>query len=139
MEPQTNNEEPAQSSGVPETPKSEGEQSQSNTSADLSEYRTFAILGYIIPFLFFLPLLDEKTKNVPYARFHANQQAILLVVGLGASVLYNFLFGMLMSIGYILMNVSNLAILALMVIGVYNAYNNKMKELPFVGQFRILK
>lgn len=109
------------------------------TVSGVEQYRTFAILGYILPFLFFLPLLDDKTKNVPYVRFHANQQLVLLVVVVAASILHNFLFVMLMSLGYMVYQVLNLVILALAVFGAYNAYHDRMKPLPFVGQFQILK
>lgn len=140
-EPQTNNE-PVQSSeaaGTNETPKQEGEQTQASTTGDMTEYRTFAILGYIIPFLFFLPLLEEKTKNVPYVRFHANQQLILLVIAFGVYVVHNVLYITVMFSYLMLAQLLNLGLLILAIIGIYNAYNGKMKELPFVGQFRILK
>lgn len=105
---------------------------------EFSRYQTFAILGYILPFLFFLPLLDEKTKHVPFVRFHANQQLILLVIILALYMLHNMLFMMLMLLGYYVSQLLNLVILGLAMYGAYNAYQGKMKELPLVGQFRIL-
>lgn len=112
---------------------------EADNAQDNSQYQTYAILGYILPFLFFLPLLDDKTKNVPYVRFHANQQLILLVLILAVYVLHSFLFSVLMMLGYYLAQLLNLVILALIVVGAFNAYNGKMKELPVVGKFRILK
>lgn len=145
MEPQTHNHDEnadsAFSQPVDSAMTSENrQQSATETSSDAySQYRTFAILGYILPFLFFLPLLDDKTKTVPYVRFHANQQLILLVIVVAVSILHNFLFGMMLSLGYLVYQVLNLAILALAVTGIYHAYKDQMKELPFVGQFTILK
>lgn len=146
MEPETNNNEPVQSPEASaasveteETPTTGRATEEGESTDDNSQYQTYAILGYVIPFLFFLPLLDEKTKNVPYVRFHANQQLILLVVIFGVYILHSFLFSMLMMLGYYVAQILNLAILALAIMGIFNAYNGKMKELPFVGQFRLLK
>lgn len=138
MEPQMNSEPVGNSAGA--TPVAEEKVSgASESSKDNAEYQTFAILGYILPFLFFLPLRDEKTKNVPYVRFHANQQLILLVLIVAVYVLSGFLSGVLMMLGYYLVQLLNLAILALVIIGAMNAYKGEMKELPFIGQFKILK
>ena len=132
MEPTTPNQEAEQST-------SERVESTTETTASNSEYRTFAILGYILPILFFLPLLDDKTKNVPYVRFHANQQLTLLVVVIALYLLHNILFMMLMSLGYFVAQIANLAVLVLAIYGAYNAYLGNMKELPVIGKFRLLK
>ena len=142
MEPQTNNNEQVEATEVPASaaPVTEDKKDETNgPSQDMSAYRTFAILGYILPFLFFLPLIDDKTKNVPYVRFHANQQLILLITAFAVYVLSGFLIGPLMMLGYYAMQILNFALLALAVIGAINAYKGETKELPFVGQFRILK
>lgn len=150
MESQTRDNESVQPTEVTEVPKTD----ETNTSAespadsgqstdtvkeDMSQYQTFAILGYIIPFLFFLPLLDDKIKQVPYVRFHANQQMILLVVIFGSYILHSFLFGMMMILGYYVAQILNLAIIVLAIIGIFNAYKGQMKELPLIGRFRLLK
>lgn len=106
---------------------------------DVSEHKTLAIVGYIIPFLFFLPLLDEKTKNLPFVRFHANQQLLLVVIYLGLHLFDIVFFNILMVIGYYLISLINLALLVLMVIGAMNAYKGLMKELPIIGHFRLIK
>jgi uncharacterized membrane protein len=147
MEPETNNNEQGSSQTDPmsntETPNGDqmpsGDVNHENLNEDFSRYRSFAILGYILPFLFFLPLLDEKTKNVPYVRFHANQQLILLIVAFGVYVIHNVLYITIMFSYLMLAQLLNLGLLIFAVIGIYNAYNNKMKELPFIGQFQILK
>jgi len=147
MEPQTNNE-PVDSSETEEqdepvnseeTGKKEHEMGGGAPSTDVSENKAFAILGYILPFLFFLPLLNEKTKNVPFARFHANQQLILLIVIFVVYFLQSTLYMMFMSLGIFLIQVLNMVILVMAVIGIWNAYKGEMKELPFIGHFKILK
>ena len=60
----------------------QGQQAEATqtTNDGISDHKMYAILGYILPFLFFLPLLSESSKNNPFARFHANQQLILLII-----------------------------------------------------------
>jgi uncharacterized membrane protein len=108
-------------------------------ASDVSEYRTHAILGYILPFLFFLPLLDEKTKNVSYVRFHANQQLVLLLTAVASHFLLGALSVLPMRLEDLLLQIVNLGLLALMVIGVINAYKGEVKELPVIGQIKLLK
>lgn len=146
MEPQNNNEQmpqgavPQAESAVPAAePVSTDSQTEDNAAGDVSEYRTFAILGYVIPILFFVPLLDEKTKKVPYVRFHANQQLILLITAIAVSFLHSMFLMMLSAIGYFIYQLLGLALLALVIIGAINGYQGNMKELPFIGHFRILK
>ncbi len=99
----------------------------------------FAVIGYLLPFLFFLPLLDEKTKHDPAVRFHANQQLIILIVIGAVYLLHSMILAVLLSFGYFVIQLLNVAVIVLMAIGAYNAYQGKTEELPFVGQFRILK
>ena len=114
-----------------------------NREEDISEHRLWAVLGYIIPILFFIPLQDDKSKNVPYVRFHANQQLIILVAWLVVYVLNSVLFGvlpmMILPLTATLLSIVHLAVFVLSVIGAVNAYNGKMKELPLIGHFKLLK
>jgi uncharacterized membrane protein len=106
---------------------------------DISEQKLFAILGYILPFLFFLPLVMDSSKHSAFARFHANQQLILLLIIAGVYILSNFLM-MILFVGLVfIMPLINLAILALAIIGIINAAKGEMKELPFVGHFKLIK
>ena len=112
-------------------------------TSDMSKYRIFAILGYIIPFLFFLPLLNEKTKSVPYVRFHANQQLNLFILFVILDVATMFLVISMaifvdrsVELGLYL---GRILILILQVIGIVNAYKGKKNKLPLVGYLNILK
>lgn len=125
---------------APETTNtSSAEQSASSESeAAADDHRTFAVLGYIIPPLFFLPLLNDETKHVPYVRFHANQQLILLILIVAVYVLHSTLMVMLMSLGLLVAKLLNLVIIVLAIIGAVHAYKGEMKALPVIGQFKIL-
>jgi uncharacterized membrane protein len=110
------------------------------TSTDeLSDHKLYAILGYIIPFLFFLPLLQDSSKNNVFARFHANQQLLILIILVSFWALNNVLFMILYFIWFAIAPLISLAILVLVIIGVINAAKGEMKELPIIGKFRLLK
>ena len=53
---------------------------------DVDNNKALAIVGYIIPILFFIPLLNESSKNSPFAKFHANQQLVLLISAFAGAV-----------------------------------------------------
>ena len=101
-----------------------------------SDHKVWAIVGYIIPILFFIPLVTDA-KNDPFAKYHANQQLNLLlfwVIGqVAASVLAIILIGLI--IGPLVV----LGGLIFMVMGVMNAVNNKMKPLPLIGRWQLIK
>lgn len=131
MEPQHNEQE---SASVPVT------NNTGTSTSGVSDHKLFAILGYILPFLFFLPLLNDKSKHNTFARFHANQQLILLVLGVGVHFLITpFLFMSLGYSGYMFSSLLNLALFVFVVLGVINAAQEEMKELPLVGGFKLLK
>lgn len=141
MEPQSNSDQSTQNATEPtasavEVPKTEETKTTEVPKGNVSEYRTFAILGYILPFLFFLPLLGEKTKNVPYVRFHANQQLVFLVVVVAEGILEDFLP---LSFYYSFSQIFGIVLIAYSIIGIINAYKGEAKELPFIGWFKILK
>lgn len=97
--------------------------------------KALAIVGYILPFLFFVPLLGENKGN-DYVKFHANQQLNLLlywVVGQLALWILAFLL-----IGFLLMPFYILAGLALTVIGALSASKGETKPLPLIGKFKLL-
>lgn len=103
---------------------------------DVEKNKPLAIIGYIFPIIFFIPLLTEA-KDSPFAKFHANQQLILLLfafIGFTASSILTIVF-----IGLILFPIIMIAALVFMVMGIINAANGEIKRLPIVGGFDILK
>jgi uncharacterized membrane protein len=103
---------------------------------DVEKNKAMAIVGYIIPILFFIPLISEDGKKSPFAKFHANQQLnvlLFLVVGqmLGA-ILAVILIGILILfvvwVGYI----------AFLIMGIMNVSNGEMKELPVIGGIKLI-
>jgi len=83
--------------------------------------------------LFFLPLIACPESK--YARFHANQSLILLIV----SIAGNIILGIIPVIGWILLPIFGLAVLAGMIIGMINGFGGKAKKLPLIGGFELLR
>lgn len=97
---------------------------------DVKDNKVMAILAY---FIFFLPLIAAKDSK--FARFHANQGLIVLIVSIAASIVG----AILNSIVPFFSMITSLASLALAIFGVLNAANGEMKELPVVGKISIIK
>jgi uncharacterized membrane protein len=106
------------------------EQNKTSNEADVSQVRLFGILGYIFPILFFLPLVTDAKDNA-FAKYHANQQLLLLlflIIGnTAASILTVILIGIL------LYPVVWIFGLVCMVLGIMNVVNDRQKPLPLIG------
>ncbi len=68
-------------------------------------------------------------KENAFAKYHMKQSIVLLVVSI-----VNMVIGMIPIIGLISM-LGSLAVLALWLLGMWNAFQGKKTPLPFVGQF----
>ena len=97
---------------------------------DVKDNKVMAILAY---FIFFLPLIAAKDSK--FARFHANQGLILLLVSICASIVGGIVGSFIPFFGMITYAIT----IILVVFGVLNAANGEMKELPVVGKISIIK
>lgn len=105
-------------------------------SQDVEKNKIFAIIGYIFPILFFIPLVTEA-KDSPYAKFHSNQQLILLIFAIAGYTAATILSVVL--IGLFLFPLIGIASLAFMIIGILNAVNGVPKKLPVIGGVTLIK
>lgn len=98
--------------------------------ADVEKNKMMAGLAYL---LFFLPLIvcPEST----YAKFHANQGLLLLIV----SIAGNIILGIIPILGWVLLPVFGIAVFVFFILGLMNGLSGKAKELPVFGKFRIIK
>jgi len=123
---------------------------------DAEANKGMAILGYV---LFFVPLIAGAHKTSPFVKYHTNQGTILWIVAviyeviimiitsiLGAVLLTSavtlsgFSAGWgLYSILSTILSLLGLLPLVLLVIGIINAASGKMKPLPLIGKFTIIK
>ena len=112
--------------------------------ADIAANKTvcgFAYLGI----LFFLPLVACPSDS-KYARFHANQGLLLLLVSVAVGVVSGifstlgfWVAGFFWVLSYIISSLGGLATLALMIIGMVNTFGGKAVELPVIGKITLIK
>ena len=89
------------------------------------------VLAYLV---FFIPLLIDG-ENEEY-KFHANQGLNLLILTALVSIVGSFV----PVIGwFIILPIGAIVSFVLFVMGVINSINEKMKELPLIGKFRLIK
>lgn len=111
---------------APEAPKAD--------TADFEQNKIMAIVGYIIPLLFFVPMLSEKRS--PFGMFHANQQLALLIT----AVIVQIVGTVIPILGwFIILPLGMIAVVVLAIMGIINASNGKMKQLPIIGGYSIIK
>ena len=116
----------------------------SYSQQDIDQNKIMGILSYF-GILVLIPIFAAKES--PFARFHANQGLVLLVAGIlvgMATSLVGMLFGLIhIDVLTVLWNIVSwlirVAMFALMILGIVNAASGKAKELPLIGNFRILK
>lgn len=100
--------------------------------ADIEKSKVYSALAYL-GILFFLPLVlcpDSK-----FGRFHANQGLVLLLFGMGGSLV----LGLIPLLGGFLVSAYGVLTFVLFVIGLVNTLNGKAKELPVIGSIHIIK
>jgi uncharacterized membrane protein len=112
-------------------------------AADAEKNKIMAILAYL-GILVLVPLLAAKESR--FARYHANQGLILLITSVCggiAMVIIALISAFIPYVGPCMSCVVYIAfmvgILTLVIMGIINAANGKMKPLPVIGKFTILK
>lgn len=100
------------------------------TQEDIEKNKVISALAY---FIFFLPLIAAQGSD--YGKFHANQGLLLFIVGFAG----NIVLTIIPIVGWILLPFFSLAIFVFAIVGFVNAINGKAKDLPLIGQYRIIK
>ena len=111
-----------------------GQESPSASNGD--RYKLMAVVGYVVPFLFFIPLLTEASTN-KFSRYHANQQLLLLLFWIIGQIIASIL--MFVLIGALLYLLVFIVGVIFMVIGIINVLNGEMKQLPILGKYEFIK
>ncbi|MCT4620083.1 MAG: hypothetical protein N4A62_11915 [Marinisporobacter sp.] len=89
------------------------------------------VLAYII---FFIPILVDG-NNEEY-KFHTNQGLNLFIFAFAISIIGSFV----PVIGwFIILPIGEIFCLVLAIMGMVNAYNERMKEIPIIGKYRLIK
>lgn len=97
---------------------------------DIEKNKIISAIAYL---LFFLPLITSPESK--FGKFHANQGLLNLIL----AVLGGIVLTIIPIIGWMLMPLFNLAVLALDLWGAYNAYSGKAIEMPLYGHIEIIK
>lgn len=112
------------------------EKAASGPKSDAEENKVFAILAYI-GILVLVPIL--AAPNSKFAKYHANQGLILLIVGVILSIV-GALLNLIPVVGRVFMLVMEVIWLVLMILGIVNAAKGEEKPLPIIGNlFTLLK
>jgi predicted membrane protein len=98
---------------------------------DVQSNKVMAILAYF-GILFLIPLLAAKES--PFARYHTNQGIVLFLFMFVCGIL-----GVIPKFGWVISSVGYLAGFVFFIIGVINAAGGKMKPLPLIGNFTLIK
>lgn len=101
------------------------------TAEDITNNKAMAILAYF-GILVLIPIFAAKDSK--YARFHANQGLVLLIVDLILIII-----GKIPIIGWIVGFVGGIALLVFAIMGIVAAAQGQAKTLPLVGKYTILK
>lgn len=96
---------------------------------DVEKNKTMAIVAY---FIFFIPLMTDA-KDSPFARFHANQSLVLFI----AFIVLTFI-NVIPLLGQLVWFFGSIALFIFWIMGIVNASNGKMKELPLLGGIHLL-
>jgi uncharacterized membrane protein len=114
-------------------------------AADIEQNKVFAVLSYLPPFLFLVPLLAARQSK--FAMYHCNQGIVLTLAAFVASIANMILDHILIFIpflGWLLMLILNLGIfigiVVLVIMGIINAAGGVCKPLPLIGnRFTLVK
>lgn len=107
-------------------------QSQTPTAGP-DNTKLIAIIGYIFPVLFFIPLLTEAKHNA-FAKFHANQQLLLLIWYIITNVIV-----VIPVLGWIASPIMWIIGVVLAIMSIINVAGGSMKQLPIIGKYELIK
>ena len=123
-------------------------------ASDAQQNKVMAVLAYF-GILVLVPIF--AAKNSPFARFHANQGLVLLIVEVAWGIIYGVINAILTSLlwslswelyGFLTAVISILgfisaavyiALLVLAIMGIVGAVKEQTKPLPVIGKFTLLK
>jgi len=124
--------------------KTETQKLQQADALDAEQNKGMAVVAYL---LFFVPLITGDHKKSPFVKFHTNQGTILFIAVAALWIVYSILASIFISsyslalIGFIgiLSPLFSIGTIVFLVIGIINAVQGRMKPLPLIGKFEIIK
>ncbi len=125
--PETQTPAPTPAPAVTTTGAPEHGATPASSTFDFSQHTLIAAASYLGP-LVVIPFLTNKED--PFTKFHIKQGLVLFIAYLILWVFSGFMFVM-----WQIMQLINLGLFILSLIGIVNALQRKEKELPLIGQF----
>lgn len=101
------------------------------TAQEVNDGKVMSILAYL-GILVLIPIFAEKNNR--FVRFHANQGLILFIASFASGVI-----SFIPYLGVIVNVVVSVAVLVFEIMGIVNACQGEAKELPIIGDIKILK
>ena len=101
---------------------------------DIAQNKVMGIFAYLGLLVLITIFAAPQSK---FARFHANQGLILDIAAVALSILAGVLTRLVPVLG-ILFLLLDLPVIAMQVLGIINAAKGKAKELPLIGNIKIL-
>lgn len=102
--------------------------------ADVERTKVVSALSYL-GILFFLPLVVYPDSK--YARFHANQSLLCLVLYIALNIV-SAVLGWVPLVGWLIKGVCWIACMLILLYGMIATLQGQAKELPFIGHIRII-
>lgn len=99
-------------------------------ASDVQQYKVQAVLPYLIPILFFLPIISNKDSS--FCKFHSNQQLIWLITCVVIEIVM-WIISFIPVLGMIINWLVSIAILAFAILLMISASQGKAVKIPFVG------
>lgn len=106
--------------------------------ADIRQNKAMAILAYI-SVLVLIPLFLAKSSK--FTRFHCNQGLILAILEIICAIVFGILGGLPL-LGWIFRlagSILGVGFLLLSILGIVNVVGERAKELPVIGNLRIIR
>lgn len=110
---------------------------------DIDNNKLLAILAYL-GILVIVPILISKDSK--FTKFHSNQGLANLIMGTAYFIIISIINSLLLILSPLLslaimslLSIGGIIFLAFAIIGIINAANGEMKELPVIGKIQILK
>ncbi len=105
------------------------EEEQMKFGEDMRKYELFAVVAYIVPILFFLPIAVDKESD--FCKFHSNQALCWLIVFAVVETFSGILgsITLLFSLFAAIINLALILCIAFLALGAYKGYAIKIPVL----------
>ena len=121
-----------------------GQQGEFFQQEDVRQNKVMGVLSYL-GILVFVPLIAGN-KQSPYVRFHTNQGLVLFIASVIVELLDGrWIWGFHSMINFggswfsWIFDICSLVLFVFMIVGIVYACKGERKELPLIGQIKILK